>query len=166
MEKPAQSEVEIFTPPNTLKERLGANLPKLDEQAVERAERALKTLSVQFDDWMDEELVKLEAAWAQVKIDGLATEAGQGLFLAAHDIKGLGTTYNFPLVTRLAAPLCRLIETHQLRSTALPGLVEALIHGVRRAIRDRIRTDAHPAGRALAQEGEAIVAHLLRSADA
>jgi hypothetical protein len=164
MEKPA--EVEVFTPPNTLKQRLGANLPKLDEQAVERAERALKTLSGQFDDWMDEELSKLEAASARVKAEGLAGDAGEGLFLVAHDIKGLGTTYNFPLVTRLAAPLCRLIETPELRATAMPMLVDAMINGVRRAIRDRIRTDAHPTGRALAQEAEAIVAHLLRGLEA
>jgi hypothetical protein len=164
MEKSA--EVEVFTPPNTLKQRLGGALPKLDEQAVERAERALKTLAVQFDDWMDEELGKLEAAWAQVKARGLSGDAGHALFLAAHDIKGLGTTYSFPLVTRLAAPLCRLIETPELRAAAKPILVEALLNGVRRAIRDRIRTDAHPTGRALAQEGEAIVAHLLRGHEA
>lgn len=160
MDKPA--EVEVFTPPNTLKQRFGAALPKLDADAVERAERALKTLSVQFDDWMDEELGKLEAAWSEAKEQGLSGDAGHGLFLAAHDIKGLGTTYNFPLVTRLAAPLCRLIETEELRAAAMPALVEALINGVRRAIRDRIRTDAHPVGRAIAQEGEAVVAHLLR----
>lgn len=151
---------EIFTPPHPMKNKA---LPKLDAEAVERAERALKSLAVRFDDWMDEELLKLEQCWATVKAEGLQGDNGSKLFLAAHDIKGLGTTYNFPLVTRLATPLCRLIETPELRTSAPPVLVSGLINAIRIAIRQRIRTDDHPTGRALAQESEAIVAQLLRT---
>jgi hypothetical protein len=161
MAKP--DEIEVFTPPNTLKTRLGGALPKLDAEAVERAERALKSLAVRFDDWMDEELAKLEGAWATVKANGMPGEAGSTLFLAAHDIKGLGTTYNFPLVTRLATPLCRLIETEELRASAPNVLVAGLIEAIRIAIRERIRTDDHPTGRALAEESEAIVAQMMRA---
>ncbi len=157
MAKPEQ--IEILTPPNPFK---GKALPKLDADAVERAERALKTLAVEFDSWMDEELFKLESSWNAVKADGIEGENGQRLFLAAHDIKGLGTTYNFPLVTRLAAPLCRLIETPELRVSAPSVLVSGLINAIRISIRQRIRTDDHPTGRALAQESEAIVSQMLR----
>jgi hypothetical protein len=155
--------VQIITPPNRIKERLGNALPKFDGAAIERAERALQSLSGQFDLWMDEELAKLEAVWAEAKTEGLAGAAGDRLYLSAHDVKGLGSTYNFPLVTRLAASLCRLIETPQLRARAHPVLVSGLINGIRIAIRDRIRTEEHPTGTALAEESETIIGHMLRS---
>jgi chemotaxis protein histidine kinase CheA len=163
MAKPQPAQV--FNPPNTLKQRVGGALPRLDADAIARAEEALKSLASQFDDWMDEELSKLEAAWTAASKEGLEGEVGTALFRAAHDVKGLGTTYEFPLVTRLAAPLCRLLETPELRAVARLDLAGALVNAVRVAIRDRVRTDDDPVGRALAQESEAIVDRVLRAAE-
>jgi chemotaxis protein histidine kinase CheA len=160
MSKPERSE--IITPPNLIKGKLGGVMPKLDADAVARAEAALKSLAGQFDGWMDEELRKLEAAWAAAREAGLAGEAGAGLFRVAHDIKGLGSTYEFPLVTRLASPLCKLIETEELRAKARPNLVGALVDAITVAIRERVRSDDHPVGRALAQESEKIVERMVR----
>jgi hypothetical protein len=160
MSKPER--MEMITPPNLLKGKLGGIMPRLDADAVARAEAALKSLAVQFDDWMDEELRKLETAWAAARDAKLAGEPGANLFRVAHDVKGLGTTYEFPLVTRLATPLCRLIETEELRSKARVNLVGALIDAIGVAIRDRVRSDSHPVGRALAQESEKIVTRMLR----
>jgi chemotaxis protein histidine kinase CheA len=161
MSKPAER-MEFITPPNLLTGKLGGVMPRLDADAVARAEEALKSLASQFDGWMDEELEKLEAAWAEARAAKLKGEAGANLFRAGHDVKGLGTTYEFPLVTRLATPLCKLIETEELRSKARVDLVGALIEAIAVAIRDRVRSDDHPVGRALAQESEKIVARMLR----
>lgn len=158
-----QDAVKVFNPPNMLKAKVGGSLPKLDAEAIARAEKALEQLSDQFESWMDEELAKLEAAWAEVKAKGLEGETGAGLYRAAHDVKGLGATYQFPLVTRLAASLCKLIETPERRDRAPIQLVGGLLDAIRVAIRDKVRTEDHPTGRALAEESEAIVAHVLSS---
>ena len=157
-----QNGAEVFMPPDTLKSRVGAALPKLDADAVARAEKALERLSGQFDDWMREELTKLEAAWSAARSGALDTEEGEALYRCAHDVKGLGSTYEYPLVTRLAASLCRLLETPERRATAPIGLVGGLIDGIRVAVRDDIRTDDNPIGRALAEESEAIVAQIAK----
>jgi len=155
--------VRVITPPNTLKAKLGGSLPKIDAAAIARAERALQSLSGQFEEWMNDELTKLETAWTSVGAEGLAGDAGEILYRASHDLKGLGTTYDYPLVTRLAGTLCKLIETDKLRAVAPQKLVAALVNGIRISIRDKIQDAEHPTGRALAEEGETIVAQFLKS---
>ena len=156
-----QDAFKVITPPNTLKKKVGGALPKLDADAIARAEQALEKLSTQFETWMDEELNKLEAAWADASTAGVTGEEGEALYRRAHDIKGLGTTYEFPLVTRIAASLCKLIETPERRERAPLPLVSSLVDAIRVAIRDRVRDEDHPIGRALAEETEAIVAKVL-----
>ncbi|MGD2133423.1 MAG: Hpt domain-containing protein [Maricaulaceae bacterium] len=154
-----QKPTEVITPPNMLKVKAGGALPKIDQDAIARAEAALKNLSGQFDEWMADELEKLEAVWSEGKAAG--DPCSEGLYRRAHDIKGLAATYEYPLVTRLAASLCRLIETEELRKAAPAALVEGLVNGIRIAVRDDIRTDEHPVGRALAIESETAVAKLI-----
>ena len=148
-----QKPIEVITPPNTLKVKVG-KLPALDESAIARAEAALKGLSDQFGDWMRTELDHLETAFAQVKTDGLAGRAGELLFRRMHDIKGLGTTYEFPLVTRIANSGCKLLESPELRAAAPTSLAAAHVDALKAAVRDNIRDDSHPVGRVLAEELE------------
>jgi len=69
---------------------------------IARAEAALKALAGQFAGWMQNELDALEAARARVTREGLADGAGEALYIRAHDLKGLGGTYEFPVVSRIA----------------------------------------------------------------
>ncbi len=81
--------------------------------------------------------------------------------MRAHDLKGLGATYEYPLVTRIAASLCRLIDDPKTRSTAPMTLVDAHINAIKAVVRDDIKTDDHPMGRAIAVELETkTTAHL------
>jgi hypothetical protein len=74
----------------------------------------------------------------------------------------MGGAYGYPLVTQLAASLCRLIETDAGKFAARqrPALVKAHIDALRAAARDRIATAEHPIGRALVAALEAEVEHL------
>jgi hypothetical protein len=80
------------------------------------------------------------------------------LYLRAHDLKGLGTTYEFPLITRIGASLCKLIDDKDKRLTASMPLIDAHIDAIKAAVRDDIKTDDHPVGRVLIQELERQVA--------
>lgn len=147
---------ELIQPTNTLRLKVGGG--RLDMSAIAKAEAALKSLSGNFGQWLGEEISKLEAARAVTRTEGMADPAGEALYIHAHDLKGLGGTYEFPLITRLAASLCRLIEDATLRATAPPALIDAHIGAIRAALRDDIRTDDNPTGRALAEGLEARVA--------
>jgi hypothetical protein len=149
------NQAQVIPPSNNLKLKVGAGRFNLDADSIARAEAALKSLSGQFAQWMQDELTKLEAARAEVRAKGLTPETAEALYMRAHDLKGLGATYEFPLVTRIAASLCRLIDEPATRMNAPMPLVDAHIDAIKAAVRDDIKTDEHPVGAALANELEA-----------
>ena len=136
----------------------------LDASAIARAEAALKSLSSNFGEWMNDELAKLEAARDRIRAEGFTTETAENLYFRAHDLKGLGSTYEFPLVTRIATSLCRILHDPATRLSAPLALVESHIEAIGNAVRAQIRTDADPAGRAMAESLEAQVARLTPAA--
>ena len=150
MNKPAQ----FIQPPNTLRLKVGgAGFGGIDAAAVARAEAALKDLSSQFGQWLNDEVTKLEAARAEIRMVGVMPQTMDQLYMRAHDLKGLGTTYEYPIVTRIAASLCKLIDG-DVRMKAPLYLVDAHIDAIKAVVRDGIQTDEHPVGGALAAELE------------
>jgi hypothetical protein len=148
---------QVIRVPNTLKQKLGGRF-SIDPNAVARAEAALKGLSDQFGEWMQDELDKLDASRAAVGQQGLTEETANGLYTRAHDLKGLGTTYGFPLVSRLGASMCRLLEEPSTRTSVPVFLLDAHIQAIKAAVRDEIRDCDHPVGRTLVAELEGRVA--------
>ena len=45
----------------------------------------------------------------------------------AHDLKGLGATYQYPLVTRLAGSLCKMIDDPQTRLNAPMNIIDGMM---------------------------------------
>jgi hypothetical protein len=136
--------------------------PVFSEEALARADKTLEAMSGSFEKWLDADIAKLQAARIQAAEAGWTDVAIDAIWCAAHDLKGMGGTYGYPLVTQLAASLCRLTETEAGKSAARanPALVDAHVDGLRAAVRDRIASDAHPVGRALVLMLEAKVREL------
>ncbi|CAN1511755.1 hypothetical protein MCEMIH16_00819 [Caulobacteraceae bacterium] len=154
------STVQVIQAPNTLRLKVGGRLGGIDPAAIAKAEAALKSLSGNFGEWLNDELVKLETARQRIRAEGLTIETAEGLYLRAHDLKGLGATYEFPLVTRIAGSLCKLIDDPESRLEAPLFLVDAHIDGIKASVRGNIRTEDHPFGRKLVEELEDRVAKI------
>jgi hypothetical protein len=153
---------QVIRPPNTLRMKVGGSFGGIDASAIAKAEAALQAMSAQFGQWLDDEIVKLDAAQTAVRAQGLTTETGDNLYCRAHDLKGLGATYQYPLVTRLAGSLCKLLDDASKRTSAPMMLVDAHIDAIKAVVRDQIQTDDHPVGRTLAETLEARVAEYMR----
>ena len=150
-----QNSGQMIQPTNSLKLKLGGGrLGAIDPAAIARAEAALKSLSSNFAQWLADEITKLEASRHQVKVQGVTPECMENLYLRAHDLKGLGTTYGYQLITRIAGSLCRLIDDKEKRAATPLELVDAHIDAIKAAVRDDIKTDEHPTGRVLVLELE------------
>ena len=146
---------QMIQPPNVLRMKVGGGrFGAIDPAAIAKAEAALKSLSGNFEQWMADELAKLEAARQTVRADGMTAENMESLYLRAHDLKGLGATYGFPIVTRIAGLLCRMIDDKSKRLGAPMNLVDAHIDAIKAAVRDGIKTEENPIGAALVQELE------------
>jgi hypothetical protein len=116
----------------------------VNADVVARAEAALKSLAGQFARWLQDEIDKLEGANGRIALEGLAGEAGETLHIHAHDLKGLGGTYEFPIVTRIAGSLCRLLDAG--RAEAPLDLINAHVEAIKSVVRDGIRDEGHPVG--------------------
>ena len=147
----------VIQPPS-LRLKVGGRFGAIDPSAIAKAEAALKSLSGNFAQWLSEEVIKLDAARQLVRDAGVTAETMETLYLRAHDLKGLGATYEFPLITRIGASLCRLIDDKDKRLTVSLPLVDAHIDAIKAAVRDSIKTDDHPVGRILIEELERKVA--------
>ena len=152
--------VQVIPASNALREKVGGRFGAIDPAAIAKAEAALQSLSGNFAQWLNDEVVKLDGARLRVKNEGQNAETMECLYLRCHDLKGLGTTYGFPLVTRFSASLCKLIDDKDKRVVAPMNLIDAHIDAIKAAVRNEIKTDEHPIGRALIAELEKTVADL------
>ena len=150
---------QVFAAPTALRDRLGPRFGRIDPEA------ALKGLSSQFGQWLQDEVAKLEAAREAIRTEGATRATVDRLFTHAHDLKGLGATYEFPLVTRIAGSLCKLLGDGDERVNTPQPLVEAHVNAIRAAVRDNIRDSDNPVGQALASALEKHISEYLGAKD-
>ena len=149
--------VEVVQVPNTLQAKVGGKLPAVDEEAIKKAEQALENLKTEFAQWIDEDIARLDAARKAVAEQNASDESIAHLKLTAHDLKGLGQTYNFPLVARLAASLYNLLENLPVEVNLPKDLLDAHVEGIRAMVRHDVREGTDETGVALATELEQLV---------
>jgi hypothetical protein len=148
---------EVIVPPNRLKKAV--KRPGDDDQRdpLTDAEEALELLSVQFQTWMDDECAQLDRARRLVNAQGFTGETRQTLFRAAHDIKGHGATFGYPMAADVADSLCRLIEHCSDFARIPPGFVDQCVDAVRAIIREGKEPNAEATAMTLAKELRALV---------
>lgn len=144
---------EIFTPPNMLKAKAGGTGRGLDSAALKRAEEAVGQLKSEFADWMNTDIEKLIAGR-----DAFASQPNNRtrdqLYRASHDIKGQALTFEHPVVARMAASLCKLLDGSP---NAPLLLIDAHVNAIRILVRKNVRDVSDPTTNAVAAELESQV---------
>ncbi len=125
--------------------------------ALERAQAAFESSAQPFQGWLQNEIDKLAAAREAVDPAGLTSETAAAVRRRAHDLKGLGTTCQFPIVTRLARSLQRLLLDTKNSAYVPVFLIYAHVRAIQAAVRHRIRDASDPAGAELVGELERLV---------
>lgn len=136
----------------------GSKRLRIDNDAVARAEAALAAMSVNFEDWLQAEITRLNKAMSTVNAEGRSETGMEALYHRAHDLKGLGATYGYPIISRISGTLCRLIDSAEKRLTSPLPLIEVHVEAIKAAARNKITTDEDAIGRALVKELETKVA--------
>ncbi len=129
----------------------------IDPLILSRAEAAIAALSVNFDQWLEVDIAKLELALTDHLYQPASADIRDGLYRRSHDLKGLGTTYEFPLISRIALSLCIWLETPRSRAPLGKALITAHVTAIRHAKNQGLRSDQDPRGRQLAETLEAQV---------
>ena len=136
--------------------------PVFSAEAIARADETLKAMAGSMQQWIETDMNKLQELRLTAERARWSAASVEALMGAAHDLKGLGETYGYPLVTTIAASLCQLTETDAGKAAVArdPQLARAHVDALRAIVRDGIRSPDHPTGAALRRTLEAEVAKL------
>lgn len=156
--------VELIMPPGNLKAKVPVTANGVDADMIERAEQIIVNLKDKYLDWVEEDLERLQRSM-------LATEALVGgpaeplaaayhqVYEIAHDMKGQGGSFNYPLVTVVGDRLCRFLEKAWTapKDSQVP-VIRVCVDALRLIITQRIEGDGGPVGSNLLGGLEAAIA--------
>jgi hypothetical protein len=132
-----QKPIEIFMRPNMLKAKVGGGIGGLDLSAIKRGDQAIEALREEFVGWIVEDtnyLMLARDAFAANR----TTETFGTLYRAAHDLRGQGATFDFPLVARVAASLCEFTDGSGPGDSLPLNLIDAHVDAIKIIVRDKI----------------------------
>ncbi len=149
----SKQQVEIFMPPNMVMAKVGEsrgvalNVVKGDEAAIE-------DLKDEFSDWINADVDSLAAAHDAYKANPSADNLGT-LYRCAHDLKGQATTFEFPLVARVASSLCKMTDEDGDAGKSAPvSLLSAHVDAIKVILRQKIMDPSDKMASVLAGELE------------
>jgi chemotaxis protein histidine kinase CheA len=158
-----EQSTELFMPPNMLKAKVGGTIQGLDTAAVKRAEQAMEDLKGEFSDWIAKDITHLGEAYDAFVVDRNAARAGD-LFRAGHDLKGQATTFEYPLIARVASSLAKLMDELGSHDKIPLALVQAHVEAIHAIHRDKIKDISDRTALTLVEELEAKVIKALARA--
>lgn len=145
--------VRYFPSPKTIRERIGKGF-EFDAEAIEEAQHALEQWSEDFADWTRIHVEKLDQALAkcaQLNVRGRRDVLSE-INHHAHELRGLGGTFGFPLVTSVSMSLFDLTLGKVTPTDECLSLVRTHIDTLRAIIRENVRGEGGPVGQELVQE--------------
>jgi chemotaxis protein histidine kinase CheA len=150
--------IEVFTPPNMLKAKVGSG--GLSSSVIKRAEQALEELKEEFAVWIVEDVNRLvqrrDFYQAQSNEEALAE-----LYRASHDLRGQASTFDYPLIARVATSLCNLTDDTNNGLEIPITLINAHVDAMKVIVRDHIKDPTDQIATALAGELERQVSAFL-----
>ncbi|MEQ1890868.1 MAG: hypothetical protein ABL951_17090 [Alphaproteobacteria bacterium] len=136
----------ILPPSQDLRRRIGGALKPLTDNQIEQVQAKLEGLANGMGDWLRSDLDRLDAARDAFLGDRQSQDLIRNLHRASHDLKGLGHTYGFPIVSVIADTQCKsinvLVDKGDLPADLINAHVDALLAAVRLNIR---KTDSFSA---------------------
>ena len=141
-------EPEYIYPPNTLKNKVTVDAGSVDLVAIEQAEAAIMDMKDDYLVWVIEDMDKLQGAYdAAVKDAANRAAAQEDIYAFAHDIKGQGGSFGYPLMTAVGNHLCKFIEgVDGVLNDAQLEVVKVHIDTLRLIILEKMEGDGGKAG--------------------
>jgi chemotaxis protein histidine kinase CheA len=125
---------------------------EIDAAAMKKAEEALASAAQDYPDWVMETITKLiELHQLCVTNPPARRPTFDQIRRIAHDLKGQGGTFGYPLVTSFATSLHRFASMREGIEDEHVEIIKAHIDAMRAVVRDRVSGDAGEIGKALAK---------------
>lgn len=98
--------------------------PEIADEVLARAEAVIDALSAEYPEHAMRDIERLVALTERMAGGPVTARDLSEISRIAHDMRGQGTLFGFPLMTRCAASLCRATRTLERDNRALPGVVQ------------------------------------------
>jgi hypothetical protein len=154
--------VEIIQPEFHLAVKLGPG-KGIDPAILERAEQAVAALADSYIEWASKDVGRLQVAVNAARARGEDAPLDE-LRSIAHEVRGQGGSFGYPLISRVATSLYRLLREHPTLPAGGFGVVDKHIDALRAVVAQRVKGDGGALGQQLAGELEAMVDRLLAEA--
>ena len=140
----------ILPPSQDLKRRIGGALKPLTDLQIEQVQATLESFATGMGDWLRSDLKRLDAARAAFLDDRQSRDRIRNLHRASHDLKGLGHTYGYPIVSVIADTLCKSIDALAEKGDIPGDLINAHVDALLAVVNLNIRkTGSSPAAELL-----------------
>lgn len=150
-----------MNPPNLLRQKVTGSGP-ISEEMVKRAERAVESLSQQFDDLLEGELERLSELCALgTKEPARRLDVAKQIFDIAHDLRGQAGTFDYPLITRVGSSLCHFTEGLDSCSEREMQVIRLHVEAMHAILASALRGDDSQVGHEIADGLEKAVEKIL-----
>lgn len=138
---------------NRLKQKTAGLAPgnaTIDEAALKEAEAALDKMSEDYPDWVQGLILKLQEQHGRcVDTPESRVECFEVISGIAHDMKGQGGTFGYPLITNFADSLYGFSNNRKEVSDNMVELVKSHVDAMRAVIKGRVSGDGGEIGKGL-----------------
>nr|WP_320141712.1 Hpt domain-containing protein [uncultured Cohaesibacter sp.] len=152
------ADYEIIKPKVDLRKKIKILPNSSGFDPVAKAEEAMERLSLNFGNWMRDEVVKLQFSWEKAEKAGLSEENIDKLFRSCHDIKGQAHTMGFPLAGLIAGSMCELIERIPDPDKLPVSLLRKHVQAIAAVVNENAREEDNAVGKQLAEELSVVTA--------
>ena len=145
------SKPEILNPPHAIRDKVSGG-GDISDDMLRRAESAMQDLTGGFIEQAGIDVEKLAALFDDAKANPeRRTDAVEEIFRISHDLRGQGSTFDYPLLTRVGTSLCTFAETIDAKNDTCFALIGIHIDALRAIIAGDITGDGGPVGRQIAE---------------
>ena len=148
---------EVIEIPNTLKQKVGG--VGISADLLRDAEVAVAGLQGDYEDRLAQEIDQFDNDFSAMRRAGDVDP--KRLFARAHELRGEAGSYGYPLISRAADVLCKLLEKRAALAPTDIDIVEAHMRAFRTVLDRRIKGHGGPAGERLIDRLEAIVSNAI-----
>lgn len=159
-------EPEYIYPPNSLKSKITVDASTVDMVAIKQADMAIEDMAGEYLEWVKDDIANLQGAYEQALADpSNGSGAKDDIYGFAHDIKGQGGSFGYPMMTAVGNHLCKFIE-------GIPGdlspaqltVIKVYVDTLRVVIQERMTGNGGKAGERLLMGLDAVVAKVTAKA--
>lgn len=149
--------VQIIRPPNTIKTKVsGSGGPS--QEMLAKAEAAISKMSEDYPEWAMNDVERLDILIKQAKPGvGSGKELMEAAFKLAHDMRGQGGSFGYPLMTRIANSLCRFVEELKAVDEGALQICMAHVKSMRAVLQSKVKGTGGEIGAQIAEGLETAV---------